>query len=205
MLLGEIDGRRIAISGDEFQLDRHGAIRGGGPVYRNRLRVGSFTRSSENLTQYQPELLLSGHDGPIEMTLERLTQAREWSEELDSCFRALADFPYGTNFAVDPYWIEVTPYQQTASADKEISIEIRITNHDEHNSHEVTFDLDLPDQWVGPSEPQRINIDPLQSGSVRVALRSPAGAASGRYVLPLTVDFDDVSADGLVEAIVTIC
>lgn len=204
MLAGEVDGTRVAISGDEFQLDRHGRIRGGGPVYRNRLRLGSFARSSLALDELRPALLLTGHDGLIPMTPERLREAREWSQALDRCFEALAGFPFGAGFAVDPYWIETVPYQQSGTAGEELRIEIRITNHDTVAEHTATAGVEIPAGWAGEPYVGTVVLGPGERGTVQLRLRPPVDAAPGRHVLPVIADLDGIAADGLAEAIVTL-
>src|SRR5205823_9709713 len=64
---GEVDGRRIGITSDEIQLDRRGRLRGGGPVHANRVLSGDFATGIETVRAYRPELLLTGHDGALEV------------------------------------------------------------------------------------------------------------------------------------------
>jgi glyoxylase-like metal-dependent hydrolase (beta-lactamase superfamily II) len=183
MLLTEIDGRRIAITGDEIQLNRQGNLRGGGPVYRNRLGGTSFTRSLEAVLDFQPELLLTGHDGALEVSRADLEAVYAWCRGLEASFRALAPTAEEVDAALDPDIISIYPYQLDGIPGEPISFNIAVRNHDNH-AQEALLTPVVPTGWHVMPPSQTVRLLPHAEAQVPFAVTPPDTAAAGmRHVM----------------------
>ncbi len=150
-LFGQVDGRRVAIIGDEIQLDGDGVLRGGGPVYRNRFRLDSFRRGIDAVRAFEPEVLLTGHDGAIDVDRASLDGVREWAVELEEALVALVpdDLPVG--LALDPAFAAFHPYQLRPRAGESFEAAVEVVNHGDESA-EAHVRLVLPPGWRAAPE-----------------------------------------------------
>jgi glyoxylase-like metal-dependent hydrolase (beta-lactamase superfamily II) len=185
--LSEIDGRRVAVSGDQIQRDADGNLRGGGPVYPNRLYTGDFARGIGAILEFEPELLLTGHDGAIEVRARDLDHLHKWCRDLEDAWQAIAAFPDELNFALDPSFVRIHPYRSYIDVGDTSVLEIVVVNH--HN-HEASLAIHprppagwnvLPDTFerdLGPGEEARFTLH---------VTAPPTAAVKQTFVLTLDV------------------
>ena len=67
-LAGTLDGVRVAYTGDNLLAGALSPLRAAAPIYRNVLRRDSIRVGVERLMTHEPELLLTGHTGALEVT-----------------------------------------------------------------------------------------------------------------------------------------
>jgi glyoxylase-like metal-dependent hydrolase (beta-lactamase superfamily II) len=110
-LFGNVDGNRIAFTGDAFfpvptgdTAMRHNII------YRNHVENDSHLRSIRNLIEREPNLILPGHGRPfpvdkplMEATERKFRRQQQWFFDI---------LPKGeTDFGLNPSWVKLYPYQ----------------------------------------------------------------------------------------------
>jgi glyoxylase-like metal-dependent hydrolase (beta-lactamase superfamily II) len=144
--LGEIDGRRVAVVGDQLELDRVGRARGGGPVYRNRVAVGDYVRGIDRIRDFNPDLILTGHKGPLRLSRAQLVEARRWGMRLDEAWESLAAFPTAPEFSLDPGIATVAPYRTSARPGIPFRLAVTIRNPLPRGA-KVTCRLTPPPAW----------------------------------------------------------
>ena len=110
-LAGTIDGVRVAYTGDNLLAGALSPLRASAPIYRNVLRHDSIRVGVERLIAYEPELLLTGHTGALEVTRADLDDFVAWARELELVVARLAPVPGLEDEALDPYVARFDPYR----------------------------------------------------------------------------------------------
>jgi glyoxylase-like metal-dependent hydrolase (beta-lactamase superfamily II) len=149
---GEIDGRRVAVVGDQLELDRDGRARGGGPIYRNRVAVGDYGKGIDRIREFNPDLILTGHKGPLGLSRSQLGEARRWAMRLDDAWGSLAAVPAAPELSLDPAMAAIVPYRTPARPGTPFQLEVEVRNHLPRRV-EVSCGLTTPAGWSrSPSE-----------------------------------------------------
>jgi glyoxylase-like metal-dependent hydrolase (beta-lactamase superfamily II) len=174
--LGEVHGRRIAVTGDAVGRSVDGRLWGGGPVYRNRVGLDDFSATAELLLGYEPELLLTGHRGVVPVSRSDLEEFARWSRELSETLAALVPDRASSGFQLDPDLVTIHPYQAEAAADTPIDLDVEVRNPSD-SAVEASVRLVLPDGWSAGRAPGPTTVGPGRSSSLRFSVRGPADAA----------------------------
>jgi glyoxylase-like metal-dependent hydrolase (beta-lactamase superfamily II) len=178
-LFGEVDGRRIAVTGDEIQLDGGGALRGGGPVFRNRFRLDSFRRGIDAVREYEPEVLLTGHDGAVPVDREALEKVRDWAEKLEGALAALAPEDVPVGIALDPGFASFHPYQARGWPGQPLELCVEVTNHHAEPTTGTVRPV-VPAGWqVEPGELSQ-TIESSETARFHFRVTAPDDAVRGR-------------------------
>jgi glyoxylase-like metal-dependent hydrolase (beta-lactamase superfamily II) len=188
MLFGDIDGRRVAITGDQIQIGGAGGLRGGGPIYRNRVRADSFTKTVRTLLEYEPELLLTGHDGPIEVTRRDLEDVYRWCRDLEQCWTALVAFPEEIGFSLDPDIASIRPYQGRGSPGQRIEFRVELHNHHDHRA-DAHVRLVIPSGWETIPAARTATLEAGETVELEFAV-TPAVEADLGVRYPVTADVE---------------
>ncbi len=128
-----VDKIRYALTGDNILGSRTGP-RLGGPIYRNKYTLGSFQPTLRALTEFSPQLLLTGHSGALSVNRTQLDELRQRSFDLGNAFLSLVETPQEVNFALDPQFLYARPYWAFANAGATIDLQVGLTNHFEHSA-----------------------------------------------------------------------
>lgn len=174
--LGEIDGRRVAITGDAVGQTADGELWGGGPVYRNRLAVGDFATTAQLLLDYSPELVLTGHRGALTVSPEDLRGFRQWAREFDATLLALVADPEVPNLSLDPDFVSFLPYQVNGKRGETVEVEVEVRNH-MCGAVEAIVELDLPSGWTTSPAANSVHIPLGQSQRLGFSISTPETAA----------------------------
>jgi glyoxylase-like metal-dependent hydrolase (beta-lactamase superfamily II) len=203
-LVGDVDGRRIGVIGDEIQLDLQGRLRGGGPVYRNGLRSDSFTRSIAAIVELNPEILLTGHDGPLEVTRADLEGAHDWALRLEAAFHSLAADPDEVEFALDPGFVSVRPYEQSRNQDEPTPLRVQVRNHHAHEAAARVAPV-APAGWTVDPPSATLLLAAAEAGDCTFSLlASPDAAVGVRHVVTIDVSLGEHHFGEIAEGLVTL-
>jgi glyoxylase-like metal-dependent hydrolase (beta-lactamase superfamily II) len=174
--LGEIAGRRVAVTGDAVSRDLNGGLWGGGPVYRNRLGIGDFSTTAELLLSYEPELLLTGHRGVVPVSRTDLEGFAGWAREYSKTVAQLLPDPASGGFHLDPDIVSILPYQAEGRPGEPVELEVEV-----RNPCEIVVDagvrLVLPGGWSAQPESGSSRVDPGENRRIRVSIVAPPNAA----------------------------
>jgi glyoxylase-like metal-dependent hydrolase (beta-lactamase superfamily II) len=173
--LGEVDGRRIAVTGDAVSRSVDGRLWGGGPVYRNRLGLNDFSATAELLLDYEPELLLTGHRGVVRVSRSDLEEFARWSRELSETLARLVPDRVSSGFQLDPDLVTILPYQAEAIAGEPIDLEVEVRNP-LAAPVDAAVRLVLPDGWTGDPDLRHARVDPGASASLSFSVLAPGDA-----------------------------
>ena len=172
------DNIRYALTGDNILGSQTGP-RLGGPIYRNRYNVGSFRPTLRALSEYSPQLLLTGHSGALSVDHEQLEELMGKTIDLERAFKDLVVDPDEVNFALDPQFFFVRPYWAFAAAGEEVELEVHLTNHCAHPA-EFHIRPNPPAGWSFRPEQIKGSLREGESVRLQLRLRVAADAAPAR-------------------------
>ena len=201
-LLGEVDGTRIAFTGDNLLAGAISPLRAAAPVYRNKMLVDSIAIGAERLREHEPELILTGHTGAIQVNRQILDGFIVWARDLSDAFVKVVAVPDEVNFALDPNWATLYPYRSTVKPGERALLELRVTNHGAREAF-LRVSLAPPPGWSATPEESEISIYRGQDGAITFAVTVPADAA-GRHVICADVTLGERRYGWLCEAIVDV-
>ena len=92
-MFGKIDGTRVAYTGDNLLAGTISPLRAAAPVYRNKMLVDSIALGAERLREHEPELILTGHTGAIEVNRQILDDFITWARALSDAFVKVVAVP----------------------------------------------------------------------------------------------------------------
>jgi len=181
-LVGEVDGTRIAFTGDNLLAGALSPLRAAAPIYRNRMRLDSIRVGVERLMAHEPELLLTGHTGAIAVSRPMLDDFITWARRLELAFTRLVAVPELIDEALDADLAWIRPYRLTAAPGTEAELVVGVTNHALAPA-EASVTLDLPDGWMADPRTAAAEIAAGATAELRFRVRLAGDAAVGRRIV----------------------
>ncbi|HVM68688.1 MAG TPA: MBL fold metallo-hydrolase [Gaiellaceae bacterium] len=183
-ILVEVDGRRVLATGDQQSAEDDGrAVLN--YQYRNRFSLGDFVASARLYAELEPDLLLSGHWLPREVTPELLERLLRDAERVDALHREL--LPLGdVDFGAGGAGARVEPYRSQAAPGETVALDVAVRNPFREPAT-ARVELAVPGGWPAPPG-QEIEL----AGSAEAVLRfevgtGPEPARRARVAVDLTV------------------
>jgi glyoxylase-like metal-dependent hydrolase (beta-lactamase superfamily II) len=203
-LAGSMDGVRVAYTGDNLLAGALSPLRAAAPIYRNVMRLDSIRVGVERLIAHEPELLLTGHTGALEVTRADLDDFIAWARDLELVVGRLAPVSGLEDEALDPYVARFDPYRATAAAGATLTTSVIVTNHAAH-ARPTRVRMRVPPGWsVAPSEAE---VSVAGGGSVAAIdfrITVPSRAVPGRTVVTAEVDIGGEPRGELAETLVEV-
>jgi len=178
----EADGRRVLAIGDQHSTG------GARPIlnyqYRNRYRVGDFERGVELLERLRPDLLVSGHWPPEDVTPELLERLRGDARRVEELHRELLPVE---GFGPEGFGARIEPYRATLAAGECVELEVTVRNPFDR-PHRATVTLVVPAGWPVPAA-QECELPAHGEDVVRFELRTDGATPvrRARIAVDLTV------------------
>lgn len=203
-LAGTLDGVRVAYTGDNLLAGALSPLRAAAPIYRNVMRLDSIRVGVERLIEHEPELLLTGHTGALEVSRADLDDFVAWARQLELVIGRLAPVPGLEDEALDPYVARFDPYRATLAAGGQRAIAVVVRNHGP-TGRSTRVRLHAPPAWR--VEPPEVSAH-IGAGGATVTLpfeiQAPAGAPIGRHVLTADVWLGDEPRGELAEMLLEV-
>jgi len=200
-----LDGVRVAYTGDNLLAGALSPLRASAPIYRNVLRLESIRLGVERLIAHEPELLLTGHTGALEVSRADLDEFVAWARALELVVGRLAPVPGLEDEALDPYVARFDPYRATVVAGTSHATTIIVTNHADR-PRPAAVRLRVPAAWaVTPAGALSVDIPAGgATASASFTIDVPAGARPGRHVLTADIDLDGQPRGELAETLLEV-
>ena len=203
-LAGTLDGVRVAYTGDNLLAGALSPLRAAAPIYRNVLRHDSIRVGVERLIAHEPELLLTGHTGALEVTRADLDDFVAWARELELVVGRLAPVPGMEDEALDPYTARFDPYRADVVAGATIAASVVVRNH-AAQMRETRVRLRPPGGWVvAPAEAVATIPGDGAIATLRFTLTAPPSAIPGRVVVTADVDLGGEPRGELAETLLEV-
>lgn len=193
----EVDGRRVLATGDQYGLDGERAILN--YQYRNRFRRRDFVAAAALLREVQPDLLISGHWLPRDVTPQMLDQIDRDSERLATLHdELLAEDGFGEA----GFGARIEPYRAVVGAGDSIELTVTALNPFAHEA-ELALALVLPLGWNAepPSATERTDAQGAREFRFQV---TPAAEPVRRARIGVDLTVDGVSFGQQAEALVDV-
>lgn len=128
-LHGEIDGRKVAFTGDNIFGDPDDPAQTGHEAmvaHNSAILEEGYIQAGEYLKRLAPDLLVGGHSFVMDRPKQFIERYRRWSYEMRDAFRALSSEP-DYRYWFDPFWVRAQPYRQTLrpGGGAEIALHVR--------------------------------------------------------------------------------
>lgn len=201
-LLVEDQDNRMFFAGDSFApggLDDY-------CIY-NRNFLGEnvgFDRCLKLLRELKPNCILNSHiDKAFSFTDTDYEFMKHSYDGRISAFSQMLPWD-NPNYGVDNAWAYCSPYEQNASPDDTIYIDLVVTNH---SGIEQTTECQahLPVAWgSGMSKAESLSIPAGSQAHLKMMIQVPSDVPSGRYAIPVDVKHGKIHIPQFAEAIVTI-
>ncbi|MCZ7640964.1 MAG: MBL fold metallo-hydrolase [Verrucomicrobia bacterium] len=129
-LHAEIDGRRVAFTGDNLFGDPENPAQTGHEAvvaHNSAILEEGYIYGAEYLTRLQPDLLVGGHSFVMDRPRAFIERYRRWAYEMRDAFRELRsedDYRYG----FDPFWVRAEPYRVQVAPGGTAELKVWIRN-----------------------------------------------------------------------------
>jgi glyoxylase-like metal-dependent hydrolase (beta-lactamase superfamily II) len=186
-ILVEVDGRRVLATGDQQAL-------AGGPdgpdvlnyQYRNGFRIDDFVDSARLYRSLAPDVIVSGHWLPREITpgyLDRLLADGERLAELHRELLPLEDVDFGAG----GFGARIAPYRSAVAPGGTVVLEVNVLNPFDREATAAVA-LVVPEGWPAPPA-QEVELGAHTEALLRFELAAGARPAHrARIAADLTVD-----------------
>ncbi|MGI5397450.1 MBL fold metallo-hydrolase [Streptomyces sp. CA-251251] len=172
-----VDGRRVVASGDQ-QNTAWDPERGEPEVlnyqYRNRFRVDDFVHSAELYRRLRPEVMISGHWPPFEVTDAYLEMLATEGGRLARLHREI--LPDGIDLEAEGFGARLSPYRSVAAPGATLRITVEARNP-LPQADVIRLVPVLPAGWTADPPVLEVKADPGQSVSQEFGVRIPPGQA----------------------------
>jgi glyoxylase-like metal-dependent hydrolase (beta-lactamase superfamily II) len=179
----EVDGRRILVTGDQ----QTGGER---PIlnyqYRNRFRIDDFVASAELYRRVRPDVVVSGHWHPQEVTDEWLDRLAADGARLAELHRELLPLE-DADFGAGGFGARIEPYRASVAAGGRLELDVIVRNPFDREAT-ARVELVVPEGWEAPPA-QELTLAPHADGVVRLEPTAPSSPARrARLAADLSVD-----------------
>lgn len=167
------------------------------------MRIDSLRLGIERLIDFEPELLLTGHTGAIEVARSMLDDFIAWARQVEDVFTRLCVVPERINEALDPDFVVCFPYLQTVEPGGRFELGVQFTNHG--SEREVAAaSLILPAGWEAGTSGDTATIERGEMQTIRFDITVADDEPDGRRILLADVTLGQRYLDHRAEAIVDI-
>lgn len=200
-MFGEVDGTRITFTGDN---PIAGTISPLGPPRRSTEQDagGQHREGGRAPTRARAAVAADGPHGAIEVNKQILDDFIGWARDLSDAFVKAVAVPDEVNFALDPNWCTLFPYQSKIKAGSRLLLELRATDHAPKEEF-LRASMALPPGWTATPDEGEVSIYP---GQEQRDARSPSTCPQhhGRHILCPDVTLGARRSGWVTEAIVDI-
>ena len=129
-LHGQIDGRKVAFTGDNIFGDPEDLTQTGHEAmvaHNSAILEEGYIYGAEFLSRLKPDILIGGHSFVMDRPKAFIERYRKWSYEMRDAFRALSpDSNYSYWF--DPFWVRGEPYRVALQPGQTETVMIHVRN-----------------------------------------------------------------------------
>jgi glyoxylase-like metal-dependent hydrolase (beta-lactamase superfamily II) len=202
-LFTRIDGRKVAFTGDAFFPNprNDGTLRHN-LIFRNEVQSDSHLLSIRNMLEREPEMICPGHGQPYAVTRDLLAATEQKFRRQQQFFVDL--LPDGeTDFAMNPSWLRLYPYQMLIAPGETRKLEIHASNYGAAPM-KLEVALVAPAEWRLDPETSSLSVPPHGKASTAVTVAVPRDwtPPGPRFAIAADVMRDGKYIGQLTEAVV---
>ncbi len=148
-LHGQIDGRRVAFTGDNIFGDPDDPRQTGHEAvvaHNSAILEEGYIYGAEYLSRLKPDIMVGGHSFVMDRPGAFIERYRKWAYEMRDAFQALSwekDYRYW----FDPFWLRAEPYRVAIRPGETVEVNLHLRNFLRHaQSHRI--DIHSPPGFV---------------------------------------------------------
>ncbi len=200
-ILFEVDDKKIFAIGDQYQ-DYQGKPLSN-YVYQNGFRSWDYTDSAQLIQEHKPDLLLSGHWEPVDVTKTYLEKILKLGDELAELHQSILP-SNRQELGVSRSIAEIYPYQTFVTKDSEfVELEVELYNPTEEKEL-ITYSLVLPREWKKVIEKQTIELESKQTCKKRIKIQCQGLQPQRRSRIAVNVHLGNKQYGQVAEALISV-
>jgi glyoxylase-like metal-dependent hydrolase (beta-lactamase superfamily II) len=201
-MFGEIDGKRVAFTGDEIGYFANDGTYRSNNVWRNHVHANSHEVTGKLYLEHQPEISCPGHGGPFEITPDQWRYFHDWCMKEGQHWRDLVGGA-SVEQAVYPDYVFLYPYQPPCAPGESVKMQVWFENIFEETAT-LNWSLDLPEGWTAKPSKGKIAVKPGKKGIAPFTLSIPNSYSSAyrRQAFTLDATIDGKRLGQIAEAVV---
>ena len=138
----EIDGKRVLAAGDQYQGNAGVDYN---YVYKNDYQIGDYIRSAALYRRLQPDIILTGHWEPMQVTPDYYDGLDEIGTVIDNLHSDLLPLEQ-VGFDANGFAGRIKPYQNFVAAGTSFDVEVAVHNPYKEGA-EACVNLVIPEGW----------------------------------------------------------
>ena len=178
----EVDGKRIVAGGDQYGDEE------GKPIanyyYRNRFRVDDYVASAALYRDLRPDIVVTGHWFPLEVTDEYLDRIEADGRRVAELHRELLPLD-DVDFGAEGFGARISPYRAHGRAGEPLELTVDIANPFAR-VETARVQLAVPHGWTEPPE-QEVTLAAHETATLRFGVTPSGPARRARVAADLTV------------------
>jgi len=190
-LHAEIDGRRVAFTGDNLFGDPDDPTQTGHEAvvaHNSAVLEEGYIHGAEYLSRLQPDILVGGHSFVMDQPGQLIERFRRWSHQMRDAFAALSSEP-DYRYWFDPFWVRVEPYRLSLAPGQNTSLTVHIRNFQTtEQTHRIEF-CAPPGLQIDPAVLEGV-VAPESRRAFSFRVAATPEAASGVNLVGLDVTLD---------------
>ncbi len=171
-----VDGTRVLATGDQ-----HGEDGWLNYVYQNRFRIGDYRTTGELYLRLKPELLLTGHWGPVRVGDGFLEDLLERGAQLERLHKDLLPLE-STDFDAEGFAAWIRPYQTEVAEGEPVSLEVEVRNPCP-SAEDVTVTIVAPTGWKVDSAQSSAYLRPGEHAKLPFTVTPAPGTTVRRAIV----------------------
>lgn len=188
---GQIDGRKVAFTGDNLFGDPDDERQTGHEAmvaHNSAILEEGYIFGAEYLSRLKPDLLVGGHSFVMDHPSQFIERYRTWSHQMRDAFQSLSCDP-DYRYWFDPFWVRAEPYRISLKPSQTAEVAIHVRNfRTRPQKHRIEIHAP-PGINVAPAVLEgELDAEARQSFPIR--LKSTSAVGSGVSILGLDVTID---------------
>ena len=190
-LHGQIDGRKVAFTGDNIFGDPDDESQTGHEAvvaHNSAILEEGYIYSAEYLHRLKPDIMVGGHSFVMDHPVKFIERFRKWSYEMRDVFKSLSSEKDYRRW-YDPYWVRAQPYRVSVRRGDSVEIKLNVRNFDKAKQrHEIAVRVPTGIR----SEPGVITgeVERSAQSALPVRIRVDSEAQPGVYLIAFDVTLD---------------
>ncbi|MCX6902603.1 MAG: MBL fold metallo-hydrolase [Verrucomicrobia bacterium] len=190
-LSGQIDGRKVAFTGDNIFGDPDDPAQSGHEAmvaHNSAILEEGYIYGAEFLHRLEPNLLVGGHSFVMDRPSAFIERYRKWSYEMREAFRTLSPDP-DYRYWFDPFWVRVEPYRLMLRAGQAETVTLEVRNfRSRQQTHRV--EVHLPSGLAAEPAVLEGKLARESRQSFPIRIKAAADAKAGVHIVALDVTLD---------------
>jgi hypothetical protein len=190
-LNGEIDGRKVAFTGDNIFGDPADATQTGHEAvvaHNSAILEEGYIYGAEYLSRLKPDLLMGGHSFVMDRPAKFIERYRRWAYDLREALRSLSPEP-DYRYWFDPFWVRADPYRLTLKRGQSAEVVINVRNFlDREQAHRI--EIHTPSGIVSEPAVLEGRLGKRAKQGFPVRLKAAEVAEDGVAIVALDVELD---------------